>query len=97
MEDAKLLADAVNLDDYGVIGFSLQAIQLARQGDGIAQLIDGLEKREQYGYWEAASKTASTTKSSARSPSNARTSPPRRGSAQQRTHRRRPGCVNRTA
>ena len=53
MEDAKLLADAVNLDDYGVIGFSLQAIQLARQGDGIAQLIDGLEKREQYGYWEA--------------------------------------------
>jgi hypothetical protein len=53
MEDAKLLADAVNLDDYGVIGFSLQTIQLARQGDGIAQLVDGLEKREQYGYWEA--------------------------------------------
>ncbi len=53
MEDAKLLADAVNLDDYGVIGFTLQSIQLARQGDGVAQLIDGLAKREQYGYWEA--------------------------------------------
>jgi hypothetical protein len=53
MEDAKLLADAVNLDDYGVIGLSLQTIQLARQGDGIAQLVDGLDKREQYGYWEA--------------------------------------------
>jgi hypothetical protein len=53
MDDAKLLADAVNLDDYGVIGLSLQTIQLARQGDGIAQLVDGLDKREQYGYWEA--------------------------------------------
>jgi hypothetical protein len=53
MEDAKLLADAMNLDDYGVIGFSLQTIQLARQGDGVAQVLDGLEKREQYGYWEA--------------------------------------------
>ena len=53
MDDAKLLADAVNLDDYGVIGLSLQTIQLARQGDGVAQLVDGLDKREQYGYWEA--------------------------------------------
>ena len=53
IEDAKLLADAVNLDDFGVIGLINQTIQLARQGDGIMQVADGAEKREQYGYWEA--------------------------------------------
>ena len=53
IEDAKLLADAVNLDDVGVIGLTLQTLQLARQGDGILQVADGAEKREQYGYWEA--------------------------------------------
>jgi hypothetical protein len=53
MEDAKLLADAMNLEDFGVTGLMMQMIQLARQGDGIVQLVDGAEKREQYGYWEA--------------------------------------------
>ena len=53
IEDSKLLADAVNLDDFGVIGLINQTIQLARQGDGILQVADGAEKREQYGYWEA--------------------------------------------
>jgi hypothetical protein len=53
IEDAKLLADALNLDDFGVIGLILQTIQLARQGDGILQVADGAEKREQYGYWDA--------------------------------------------
>ncbi|MBV8781449.1 MAG: hypothetical protein JO353_08640, partial [Phycisphaerae bacterium] len=53
LEDAKLLADAVNLDDFGAIGFVVQVQQLTRQGEGITQLADGLHKREQYGYWEA--------------------------------------------
>jgi hypothetical protein len=53
VEDARLLADAVNLEDFGVIGLILQTIQLARQGDGIKQVADGAEKRDQYGYWEA--------------------------------------------
>jgi len=52
-EEAKLLADALNLEDFGVIGLMDQMIQLARQGDGVAQLADGIDKREQYGYWEA--------------------------------------------
>jgi hypothetical protein len=52
-EEAKLLADAVNLDDFGMVGLLSQMIQLARQGDGINQLLDGAEKREQYGYWDA--------------------------------------------
>ena len=53
LDEAKLLADAVNLDDFGVIGVAVQAIQLARQGEGVLQLAEGCDKREQYGYWEA--------------------------------------------
>lgn len=53
MEDARLLADAINLEDFGVVGLLEQMIQLARQGDGVKQLAEGCEKREEYGYWEA--------------------------------------------
>jgi hypothetical protein len=52
-EDAKLLADAINLDDFGVSGFVYRIIQLGRQGDGVRQVAEGNDKREQYGYWEA--------------------------------------------
>lgn len=53
LDEARILADAVNLDDFGITGLLTLTIQLARQGEGIAQVIDGLEKREQYGYWDA--------------------------------------------
>ena len=53
LDEAKLLADALNLDDFGVIGLIQQAIALARQGDGVKQVSEGCEKREQYGYWDA--------------------------------------------
>jgi len=53
VDEARLLADAINLDDFGTIGFMQQSIQQARMGDGIDQIADGAEKREQYGYWEA--------------------------------------------
>jgi hypothetical protein len=53
LDEAKLLADAVNLEDFGVTGLFLQAVQISRQGDGLLQVADGCEKREQYGYWEA--------------------------------------------
>jgi hypothetical protein len=53
LDEAKVLADAVNLDDFGVTGLILQAIQLSRQGDGLMQVAEGAEKREQYGYWDA--------------------------------------------
>lgn len=52
-DEAKLLADAINLDDFGVTGLVQQVIQLARSGDGVLQVADGAEKREQYGYWQA--------------------------------------------
>jgi hypothetical protein len=53
LEDARLLADALNLEDFGIVGLLVQMIQLTRQGDGVVQLVEGADKREQYGYWEA--------------------------------------------
>ena len=53
LDEARLLADAVNLDDFGVTGLILQALHSGRAGAGMTQLADGLEKREQYGYWNA--------------------------------------------
>jgi hypothetical protein len=53
IEEAKLLADAVNLDDFGVTGLMIQSMQLALIGDGVADLVVASDKREQYGYWEA--------------------------------------------
>jgi hypothetical protein len=53
LDEAKLLADAVNLDDFGAVGVALQIIQLARQGEGVLQLAEGCEARELYGYWDA--------------------------------------------
>jgi len=53
LDEAKLLADAVNLDDFGATGLVQQVIQAARHGEGVVLIADGLHKREQYGYWEA--------------------------------------------
>jgi hypothetical protein len=53
LDEAKLLADAVNLDDFGAVGVALQVVQLARQGEGAQQLAEGCEARELYGYWDA--------------------------------------------
>src|SRR5436305_63307 len=44
-QQAMLLADALNLEDFGVAGLLVQAIQIARQGGGIMQIADGCEKR----------------------------------------------------
>jgi hypothetical protein len=53
LDEAKLLADAVNLEDFGAIGMVNQSIQVARAGEGVTQIAEGCEKREQYGYWDA--------------------------------------------
>lgn len=53
LDEARLLADAVNLEDFGVTGLLLQTIQICRSGGGVAEVVDGQEKREQYGYWNA--------------------------------------------
>ncbi|HEV8603920.1 MAG TPA: hypothetical protein VGQ99_01060 [Tepidisphaeraceae bacterium] len=53
MDEAKLLADSVNLDDFGITGLIMQAMQLSRQNAGVEQVADGFQKRRDYGYWEA--------------------------------------------
>jgi hypothetical protein len=53
LPEAKLLADAVNLDDFGIVGLMLAAMQLARQNAGLTQVAAGHAKRQQYGYWAA--------------------------------------------
>ncbi len=53
IEEAKLLADAFNLEDFGVTGLLDSALESGRHGEGIVQLAEGLVKREQYGYWES--------------------------------------------
>lgn len=53
LPETKLLADAINLDDFGLIGLILCAMQHARQHAGVTQLVESYEKRKQYGYWEA--------------------------------------------
>jgi hypothetical protein len=53
LDAARLLADAINLEDFGVLGIVGQVIQLYQLGQGAVQLADGLEKRDLYGYWDA--------------------------------------------
>ncbi len=53
LAEAKLLADAVNLDDFGIGGLVNSAMRLATAGEGLSQVVDGAAKREAYGYWEA--------------------------------------------
>jgi hypothetical protein len=53
LDESRLLADALSLEDFGAVGLFAQTIELARNGEGIWQLIEGIEKREQYGYWNA--------------------------------------------
>jgi hypothetical protein len=53
MDEARLLADAVNLDDFGISGLIMQAMQLSRLNAGVEQVADGFQKRRDYGYWEA--------------------------------------------
>lgn len=52
LDEARVLADAVNLDDFGLTGLVSLCMQTGHGGEGIAQLSEGLEKREQYGYWD---------------------------------------------
>jgi hypothetical protein len=52
-EESKLLADVLNLDDFGVSGMINQTLLLAAMGQGMNQLIEASQKRDAYGYWEA--------------------------------------------
>lgn len=51
--EARLLADAVNLEDFGVVGLLSQMVQITLSGGGIHELAVGAQKRDDYGYWDA--------------------------------------------
>jgi hypothetical protein len=51
--EARLLADAVNLEDFGVTGLLALMASVAVAGDGVSQLAEACATREHYGYWDA--------------------------------------------
>jgi hypothetical protein len=51
--EARLLADAVNLEDFGVIGLFTLMASVALAGDGVSHLVEACATREHYGYWDA--------------------------------------------
>lgn len=53
LAEARVLADAINIEDFGVSGICRSAALLLRPGEPVTQLTDAYEKREQYGYWQA--------------------------------------------
>jgi hypothetical protein len=53
LTEAKLLADAINLEDFGILGLVGQIIQLSASGQGTIQLLESWDNRQSYGYWEA--------------------------------------------
>lgn len=53
LDEARLLADAFNLEDFGLIGLFQQAMILGTQGQSVEQICTEYSKREDYGYWQA--------------------------------------------
>jgi hypothetical protein len=51
-QEARLLSDAVNLDEFGLTGFVVQALNLGRVQGSVAQAAEAFAKREEYGYWD---------------------------------------------
>jgi hypothetical protein len=49
----KLLADVVNLEDFGFTGLVQHLLLLAARGQGIDQFLEAASKRDEYGYYEA--------------------------------------------
>jgi hypothetical protein len=52
-DEAKVLADAISLEDFGVTGVMLQCARLATIGRGLRMVVDAFEQRERYGYFDA--------------------------------------------
>lgn len=53
LNEARILSDAVNLDDFGACGILGTAMRLARRNMAIDEVLDSLVKRREYGYFEA--------------------------------------------
>jgi hypothetical protein len=53
LDDSRLFADAMNLEDFGIHGLLQHALHLGSIGADLPQLLESFEQQEQYGYWEA--------------------------------------------
>ncbi|MCK5172624.1 MAG: hypothetical protein KAR47_04485, partial [Planctomycetes bacterium] len=53
LNEAKILSDAINLDDIGSVGIFNQARDCALHKKSIAQLLNNYKKKADYGYWQA--------------------------------------------
>ncbi len=53
LNEAKILSDAINLDDIGSVGVFNQVRDGALQKKSISQLINNYKKKADYGYWQA--------------------------------------------
>lgn len=52
-ETARLLADTINLEDFGLTGLLASAVLAASRGHGVDVIVEGQRKRDAYGYWDA--------------------------------------------
>lgn len=53
LSEARVLSDALNLEDFGIAGLCRAAAMIVQPGGSLAGLADAFHKREQYGYWDA--------------------------------------------
>ncbi|HWB53462.1 MAG TPA: hypothetical protein VG722_04690 [Tepidisphaeraceae bacterium] len=53
LDDARLLADTMNLDDFGIAALLQHTLQMGANGADLVQLLNSFSQREQYGYWDA--------------------------------------------
>ncbi len=51
--EARLLAEAVDFEDFGLLGILNAAMQTAQQGKSAAHVVQSYRRRDEYGYWQA--------------------------------------------
>jgi len=58
LPETRVLADADNLDDFGLLGITLQIRAAHSQGKSVRQVVEGWNRQQEYNYWEARIKSA---------------------------------------
>lgn len=58
LPEARVLADAINLEEFGATGLAVAAVQMSRAGDGLSAIVESFTKRDAYGYWDIQLKNA---------------------------------------
>jgi len=58
LPESRVLADADNLDEFGLLGITLHIRAAHSQGKSVRQVIDIWHRQQEYNYWEARVKSA---------------------------------------